>query len=125
MRRMSFNLTQQQILDGTKTVTRRLGWKNLKVGERLLAVDCIRSKDAKVLGVIEVVSVRRELLYEITDEEVRLEGFDPRAMLASPKRGRDTSALYGRWGFVNMFCDAMGCAPDTEVTRIEFRKVTE
>lgn len=38
MRIMSFALTEQQLMDGTKTVTRRVGWANLKPGDRLTAV---------------------------------------------------------------------------------------
>lgn len=32
MRNMSFSLTTAQIMEGTKTVTRRLGWLHLAVG---------------------------------------------------------------------------------------------
>lgn len=125
MRRISFNMTVDAVLSRSKTITRRLGWLNLKPGERLLAVDRLRSKDAKVLGVIEMVSVRREKLYDINADDVRREGFDPTANIAKPKRGRDLDALRGRLGFINAFCDAMGCAPDAEVTRIEFRYIDE
>ena len=38
MRMMSFALTERQLMDGSKTVTRRTGWANLRPGERLLAV---------------------------------------------------------------------------------------
>lgn len=34
MRLMSFAYTPDQLLDGSKTVTRRVGWANLKAGER-------------------------------------------------------------------------------------------
>jgi hypothetical protein len=39
MRNMSFSLTTRQFLDGSKTVTRRVGWNNLKPGERFMAVE--------------------------------------------------------------------------------------
>lgn len=111
MRRISFNMTVDAILSRRKTVTRRLGWRNLKAGERLLAVDRLRSKDAMALGVIEVVDVRRETLSQIklNPLEVIREGFD--AMSA--------------WQFIEAFCAAMKCEPSTEVTRIEFRYVDE
>lgn len=66
MRRMSFALTRTQLLDGSKDVTRRLGWANLKPGQRLLAVSkCMGLKPgekADIYGEIEVVSVEREHL---------------------------------------------------------------
>ena len=111
MRRISFALTQPQFLDGTKDVTRRMGWLFLKPGDRLRAVDKVmgfrKGERATVLGVIEVISVRREPLEFITADDVRREGFPD----ATPG-----------W-FVEMFCEAMRCDPSAEVTRIEFRKV--
>lgn len=38
-RNMSFMLTTQQVIDRTKTVTRRLGWKHLKPGELFWACE--------------------------------------------------------------------------------------
>ena len=111
MRNMSFSLTEQQLLDGSKTVTRRLGWKFLKPGDHVMAVRKVRGipKGEKVqrLAELEIVSARRERLFEITADEVRSEGF----LGISPA------------AFVAMFCDAMKCQPATEVTRVEFRKV--
>lgn len=105
MRRISFNMTQDQIRDRSKSVTRRLGWRNAKVGERLLGVDRLRSKDAKALAIVEVVRVNREPLNSITDEDVAAEGYPGR----SPE-----------W-FVDKFCKAMKCPATQAVTRIEFR----
>lgn len=113
MRRISFGLTKPQFVDGSKDVTRRLGWRTTKPGDRLLAVDRVMGfkpgQKAEVLGVIEVVSVRRERLDEITIADVQREGFP----------GHDDP-----W-FISMFCQAMRCHPHTEVTRIEFRRVEE
>lgn len=110
-RRMSFALTKAQLLDGSKTVTRRLGWRSLKAGDELLAVSkCMGLKPgerAEVYGHIRVVSVRRERLRAITPTDVAREGFP------------DMSPL----GFVSMFCEHMGCDPEAEVTRIEFERV--
>jgi len=69
MRLMSFAATVPQMRARTKTVTRRLGWTTLKAGDQLLA--CAKTRGVKVedreeLGVIEVVSVRREPLDVIT-----------------------------------------------------------
>jgi hypothetical protein len=38
MKNMSFLLTSKQVLNQIKTVTRRLGWENAKVGESLTRV---------------------------------------------------------------------------------------
>ena len=112
MRNMSFALTTDQFLDGTKTVTRRLGWKFLKPGDRFRAcVKCMglkKGEKVQVLGECEVVSVRRERLDHITNEDTEREGFP--GMTAAE--------------FVAMFCRHMGCKPYDEVTRIEFKRVT-
>lgn len=111
MRRISFAKTASQLVAGTKTVTRRQGWRDLKPGTRLLAVDRVRGlkkgERAKKLGEIEVVSVRQEPLNAITAEEVAAEGF-PEWTPAE---------------FVAFFCGFARCAPDAEVMRIEFRRV--
>ena len=111
MRSISFALTKAQFLNGTKDVTRRLGWATLGPGDRLRAVEKAmglkKGEHPVVLGVIEVVSVRRERLYEITPDDVRREGF----------------AWMTQSQFVSMFCEHMGCANDAMVTRIEFRKI--
>lgn len=111
MRRMSFALTERQLLCGHKTVTRRLGWKTLKAGDELLAVDkCMGLKKGqrqRVLGKLRVVSVRREPVSVANEAEARLEGFPHMT-------GGE---------FVRFFCSSMKCEPTTEVTRIEFERV--
>lgn len=129
MRMMSFALTERQLMDGTKTVTRRTGWENLKPGDHLLAVrkamGLKRGEKAVALCEIEVVSVRREPLCDITPADVLAEGF--------PEWTNNVAE------FVAMFCKHMRVAahavvrgqetrmramrPDDIVTRIEFRKV--
>jgi hypothetical protein len=112
---MSFMLTTQQIRDETKTVTRRLGWKFLKVGDRIQA--CVKcqglGKGGKIqkLKVIEVVAVRREVLtcIHFYSGECEREGFP--SMTTSE--------------FVNMFCREMRCADSDFVTRIEFKYVKD
>ena len=70
MRMMSFALTERQLMDGSKTVTRRIGWRDLKPGARLLAVRKAMGlkpgEKVQPLCEIEVVSVRRERLDAIT-----------------------------------------------------------
>ena len=107
-RLISFSLTEPQILDRSKTVTRRLGWRNLKRGTVLRgvrkAMGLKPGEKVEDLALIRVVSVRTERLDEITTEDVAREGYPGR-----------TPA----W-FVEHFCAAMRCFPRVQVTRIEF-----
>lgn len=114
MRNMSFMLTTEQMRNRTKTVTRRLGWQFLKVGDRIRA--CVKCQGLKkgerveTIGIIEVVDVRREKLIEMHNRteygkrEAILEGF-----------GHLTGS-----GFVGMFTRDMKCRATDEVTRIQF-----
>lgn len=106
---MSVSLTEPQVVARTKTVTRRIGWLMLKPGDRLTLCRKVmgRRKDEPLVRLcdVEVVSVRRERLTEITADDVRAEGFAMRP-----------------GEFVRFFCDShKGCTPQTEVTRIEWR----
>lgn len=113
MRNMSFMLTTRQFLARTKTVTRRLGWQNVKVGE--LIQGCKKCQGLRPgeklekLGVIEVVSVRFEPLSAITQDDVIAEGFPE----MTP------------YEFIEMFIDHMSGFPHQIVTRIEFKYVNE
>jgi hypothetical protein len=119
MRSMSVALTTDQIRRQTKTVTRRTGWLFMKPGDRLQPV--VKARGIKkgehvetIGGPIEVVSVRRERLEEMTKDgsygrmEVEREGFGGQM---SPRQ------------FVDFFCATHGCAVRDQVTRIEFRYV--
>ena len=111
MRNISFSHTKDQFLTCRKTVTRRLGWHNLKVGERLMAVEkgmgLKRGEKVKKLGIIVVSHVRRERLDLIVYADCIAEGFPD----MSPLR------------FVEFFCRAFHCQPTDMVTRIEFRRI--
>jgi len=117
-RNISFALTTKQFRDRTKTVTRRLKWLKLKVGDELMGcVKCMGLKPGEQierLGAIKVTDIRREPLRRMTDEldygfqETALEGFPVGHAKHWPSE------------FVRMFCDNMKCSPETEVTRIEF-----
>ena len=79
-RNMSFFITTDQIRNKTKTVTRRLGWKFLKLGDIINA--CVKcqglKKGEKVEKIcqIKVLSIRwGEPLYRVTQEDCILEGF--------------------------------------------------
>jgi hypothetical protein len=116
MRLMSCSLTTQQVRDRTKTVTRRLGWRNVKPGELLCICEKVMGRQGKPLvrlAVVKVVKVSREplnlmaLCEDYGRREAIKEGFPE---------------LDG-YQFVKMFVNAMGCDESTEVTRIEWRYV--
>jgi hypothetical protein len=84
-RNISFALTTAQFRARSKTVTRRSGWRKLKVGEVLCAVEkgqgLKRGEKLVRLGCIKVTDVRREPLCRLLDDadygsaEVVHEGF--------------------------------------------------
>lgn len=113
---MSFALTTAQMRARQKTVTRRLGWKDLQPGTELLAVTKAmglrKGQRAEVLGVIRVVDVRRERLDELLrpgpygEAEMAAEGFpgmDPQTfMLRFFVEHIDPSDLVTRIQFVHV-----------------------
>ena len=130
MRMMSFALTERQLMDGTKTVTRRTGWQDLTAGTHLSAVrkamGLKKGEKAVALCEIIVLSVHREPLKDIDSRDVEAEGFPEWA--DRPEE------------FVKMFCKHMRVpagpyvgpksqarkrpmTSDDEVTVIEFAKV--
>lgn len=116
-RLMSVSLTEAAVRERRKTVTRRLGWAFLKPGDKLTLARKVmgrRRKDGTVeplvrIAEVEVVAVRREPLTAIDQDDVEREGF------------RSASPLW----FVDFFCESMRCEPDTWVTRIEWKYLTE
>jgi len=110
MRNMSFMFTTNQIRNRIKFVTRRLGWWTLKKegGEQLCAVEkgqgLKKGEKIQRIDIIKTVKTNLEPLNIITPEEVILEGFPEK----SPE-----------W-FIDMFCKANKCFPETIVNRIEF-----
>ena len=76
---MSFSHTIEQIVNRTKTVLRHLGWRKLKPGDRVWAVKKAMGlkpgEKVERLALLEIVSNERQLLQEITNEEVAREGF--------------------------------------------------
>lgn len=109
-RLMSVSLTEQQVRARSKTVTRRLGWRMLKTGDRLTLCRKVmgrkRGEPLVRIVTVEVTELYRERLEEITPEEVTAEGFP------------DMTPA----GFIEFFCRThRGCEPGTEVTRIGWR----
>jgi hypothetical protein len=119
MKNISFALTTQQIKDGKKTVTRRLGWLKLKPGDLLQPVKkCMGLKKGESMeplrGPIRVISVRREPLRKLTDNKVY--GF-----LETRREGFYNTVYEWPSVFVDFFCSThKKCTPDTLITRIEF-----
>ena len=113
MRLMSFALTTAQYRDGSKTVTRRLGWKGLKPGDVFMGVEKAmglkKGEHPVRLGPGECVSNTEERLDAITAEDVAREGFPG----MTPAE------------FVAMFCRHMKVKPDQKINRIEFRRLAE
>lgn len=116
MRNISFAITTPQFIDGSKDVTRRLGWDFIKVGDQLMGCEkCqgIEKGGLVRLGAIEVLHVSRQPLSH---------------MIGHPKWGREEAIREGfpemsGADFVVMFCAHMKCTPSTIVTRIEFKKI--
>jgi hypothetical protein len=130
MRRMSFALTTDAVLRREQTLTRRLGWRFAKSGDRYLAVDKLRTKSARELAVIEVVSVSVERLWAIYAY-----GFDyadgvERILYRPIELQREETA---KEGFPHLDGEQLARliveltalnTDDIDVTRIEFRYVT-
>ncbi len=111
MKNMSFMLTIESFLDGSKDVTRRLGWSHLNPGDHFMAVEKSMGlkKGEKVHQLSECVCIsnNREPLNSITQEECNREGF---AHLQPSE-------------FVEMFCKEIGTYPEVIINRIQFKKV--
>lgn len=120
-RLMSVSLTEPAVVARTKTVTRRLGWRMLKPGDHLQLCRKVmgRRKGEPLvrLALVEVVDVRRERVWDITDSDIAREGvpaywFDD----VYVDTGQPTCVAWVQW-----FCEQMDCWPDDEITRIEWR----
>lgn len=134
MRMMSFALTESQLLDGSKTVTRRVGWCDLKPGTHLLAVRKAMGLKAgekvQALCEIEVVSVRRERLDAIDRADCIAEGFPDLApdklceMFCKHHAVAERSPVTDVATWTTHIRETRrAMRPDDEVTRIEFRVV--
>lgn len=122
-RLMSVTLTEQAVVERRKTVTRRLGWRFLKPGDRLTLCRKVMGRkkgDPLVrLAEVEVVDVRREPLCKIDDEDIVREGVEllpGRFTEVYTDTGQPTPCAWVEW-----FCDEMGVCPYDYVTRIEWR----
>lgn len=111
MRNMSFAMTTKQMEDGSKDVTRRFGWWFLKAGDRVRAVEkgmgLKKGEKIKTICIIEIVSVRKEVLSAITKSDCAREGF--------PEFTPDM--------FVNMLCSHYRIKPYAICNRIKFKRI--
>lgn len=126
-RLMSVALTEDAVRARTKTVTRRLGWRFLKPGDRLTLCRKVMGRRGGEPLVricdVEVVSVRREPVCAITDDDILREGVVPisgRFMEIYVDTGQPSVPAWVEW-----FCEQMRCDPYDHVTRIEWRYLDE
>jgi hypothetical protein len=115
---MSFSLTTPQILAREKTVTRRVGWRFLKPGDLVQAVEKARGlakgEPMRKLAVLRIVDVRVEPLSRLVS--------DPR--YGEDELPREGFPCWQRDEFIEMFRRTHGLkSADPEVTRIEFEYV--
>ena len=112
-RLMAVSLTEPQVRARTKTVTRRMGWRMLRPGDRLTLCRKVMGRrpgePLERITDVEVISVRREPLNAIEPADVTAEGFPG----MSPSE------------FVAFFCRTHHrCHPGTDITRIQWRYPT-
>lgn len=109
-RLMSVAYTEDAVRSRTKTVTRRVGWRFLKPGDRLTLcrkVMGLKKGESPVrVAEVEVVAVSLERLDSITAAEVVVEGFP----------GMSPEEFVRRF-----FVEAQGIPADQMVTRIEWK----
>jgi hypothetical protein len=107
-RLLSVSYTTQAVRERRKTVTRRLGWGFVSVGDRLtLCAKVMGRKPGEPIDRItdvEVIGVRRERLDAITQDDVAREGY-----------GMD------REDWIRWYADTFHLRPSDPVTRIEWR----
>lgn len=123
---MSVSHTTEAVRRRQKTVTRRLGWRFLKVGDRLTLCEQVmgrRGAPLVRLAEVEVVSVRREKVLQINDHDILCEGVEVvpgRFCEIRPDTGQPYAGAWAVW-----FCKTFGGDFDTEVTRIEWKYLEE
>ena len=126
-RLMSVALTEEAVVARRKTVTRRLGWRFAKAGDRITLCRKVmgRKPDEPLvrLAEVEIVSVRREPLFAMRDEDIPREAVPLRDAFGHPRFDEwyDDTGLPTATAWVSWFAWAMDCLPDTDVTRIEWR----
>lgn len=125
-RLMSVSFTEDAVVARRKTVTRRLGWRFLKPGDRLTLCRKVMGRKAGEplvrLAEVEVISVRRESILAMTDGDVAREGVGP----ADPRfhewyeDGLPPADAFVTW-WLETFTDRHFHPYLDDVTRIEWR----
>lgn len=109
MKRMSFSKTIIPMRAARKWVTTRIGWRNLKPGDRVLAIEkgmgLAKGERQVEIGEIEIISAQPATLADRPESDAMAEGFP----------GWPWSR------FVARYCAAFRCNPQSAPTRIEFR----
>lgn len=107
-RNMSFMMTTRQFKARSKDITRRFGWWDAKPGDIYMAVEkgmgLKKGEKMNRLGLIRVVSVRKEPLNAMEDSDCAREGF-PEMNAAE---------------FVDMLSKSAKKHPSEPVNRIEY-----
>ena len=102
--RMSFSMTPTQIVDGSKTVTRRHAdtWRTIRAGDLIVPIRKGQGlkrgerQEPLIDGRLIVTSVRLEPLASVDADEMRDEGFDPDAW-ADPVTAERGPLGWVRW----------------------------
>lgn len=113
MRRMTFPDTASEVRARLQTVTRRPGWRFLKAGDLLLAVDQ-QPGLAGELAILRIREVRVESLSRLVREATYAEDELPREGLPCWSRDHFIATFLRRHRLTSV---------DTDVTRIEFEYV--
>ena len=129
MMNISFSATIDKFRQRRKHVTRRLGWQNLKPGDRLMGcekVQGIKKGGLVRMGEIKILEVDREPLKDITRYSCRVIPEQITKYYALTPYLPSEMTLEGfpelsSVEFIKMFCKInKKCTPDTEITRILF-----
>lgn len=102
--RMSFALTPEQIVDGSKTVTRRHAdtWSHIRAGDLIVPIRKGQGlkrgerQEPLIDGRLIVESSRLEPLAAVDASEMRAEGFDPDTW-CDPTTGEHGPSGWARW----------------------------
>ncbi len=127
MRLISFLMTLDSFLDGSKDVTRRY-WKKawVKPGDIVMAVEQCQGlgKGGKIkrLGQIRILSIEPEPLDAICLSPYRVEGPEwPKSIAKETYREGLPHCTPEQ--FVELFCRANHCKPTDSVYRIRFERI--
>lgn len=117
-RNISFSMTTQQFIDGSKDVTRRFGWWTIKEGDILNVVEKAmglkKGEKIKSLGLIRVVSARKEPLSALLDDSYGLDEVKREGYPFGCKTGKD---------FAEVLAKKSGYVLESSCMRIEFERI--